>query len=509
MARGCQRILDTTPTGGGKSRMMREIIRWGRRIVLYSNRKMLTEQLSRTLEAAGIRHGIRAAGYKPALLEDIQLSSIQTEQSRVLEQKRWELHAAEVVLIDEAHSQGGDVAAYVLQEHVKQGATIIGFTATPLDLGHLYEELVVAGTISELTSYGALVPAITFAPDEPGALLKVAKPDGYREPTGLEDMSQKQIEAAAKKAPQHVIFARVFDHWKKLNPDGLPTIGFAPGVKESLWFAEQFSKRGVTAAHIDGDDVWINGQWFKADQSARDHLRTLVEAGKVRVVWNRFVLREGIDWPFLRHGIFATVFGGLSSYLQSGGRLLRSAPGKEFCIIQDHGGNWWRHGSLNSDREWSIEYTERIIGGLRSKRLREKQDAEPIQCPKCGFIRTWGPECWRCHYVCRTRSRMVLETDGTLSEVKGDIYKARRVASNTELVEAKWTSVVARAFRSKKGMTFLQAEALFAYENNWYWPPRGLPYQPAREIDWFRKVSDVYPNFGSKKGASHAPTGVH
>jgi hypothetical protein len=36
-----------------------------------------------------------------------------------------------------------------------------------------------------------------------------------------------------KRVMQTVVFGDVFQHWKRLNPDGKPTLLFAPGVAES------------------------------------------------------------------------------------------------------------------------------------------------------------------------------------------------------------------------------------------------------------------------------------
>jgi superfamily II DNA or RNA helicase len=294
MNRDKKRIVFTSPTGGGKTRVMIELILWGFSTVVYSNRKMLTEQLARVLEAAGIQFGIRASGYKPRLLEKVQLSSIQTENERVYQRERWELHDASLVIVDEAHSQKGEVAGRIVQDHVNAGATVVLFTGTPLDLEDMGEELIVAGTVTELRACGALVDAIHFAPDEPAALLKKADP---KKPTAPREPIEKELTepVVAKAMNPTVLFGRVFDNWKLLNPDARPAIGFAPDVPGSLYFAEQFYQRGVPCAHIDGQDVWINGKWYPPSPEVRDHLRELSESGAVKIVWNRYVLREGID----------------------------------------------------------------------------------------------------------------------------------------------------------------------------------------------------------------------
>src|SRR5689334_23635944 len=62
---GERRILETTPTGGGKSRIICGLIEWavgeGFLVPLYTNRRLLIDQLSRVLTAAGIRFGVRSA----------------------------------------------------------------------------------------------------------------------------------------------------------------------------------------------------------------------------------------------------------------------------------------------------------------------------------------------------------------------------------------------------------------------------------------------------------------
>jgi superfamily II DNA or RNA helicase len=284
------------------------------------------------------------------------------------------------------------------------------------------------------------------------------------------------------------IFGRVFDWWKKLNPDARPAILFAPGVPESLWFAEQFHAKGIPAAHIDGNEIWINGDRMPSSEEARRQLAVASECGDVAIVCNRFVMREGIDWPWLYHCIMATVFGSVTSYLQAGGRLLRAHPSLDHVILQDHGGNWHRHGSLNADREWRLEFTSHMVAGMRQERLREKQEHEPIVCPECGKVRAGGAMC-ACGYRSERKSRRVVQHDGTFKEIEGDIYKPRRIKQLPD-TEKLWTSMFNRAKRSRNEMTFNQALGLFFYENHYY-PPKTMPFMPVRDTDWFRKVKDI------------------
>jgi superfamily II DNA or RNA helicase len=486
IVRGERKICVTSPTGTGKTMMMSQLIeQWceqGLKTAIYSNRKLLIEQTSRVMARAGIDHGIRSAGYgDDDRFEPVQICSLQTEDSRVLKQGRWRLHDADRVLVDECHQATGAVARKILETHYEEGAAYIGFSATPIDLGILYETLITACTTSQGRECGALIPCLHYGPDEPD-LKHIGKI------VLGQDLTQKQ---QIKAIMTHGIFGRVFEWYERLNPEHRPTILFAPGVAESVWFAEQFHNSGISAAHIDGEEVWINGEFYKSDRKAREQVLAGSHDGSIKVICNRFVLREGIDAPWLAHGIFATVFGSLQSYLQSGGRLLRAYPGMDSVSLQDHGGNWHRHGSLNADREWHLDDTPAIVAGLREDRLRAKKIAEPVRCPQCAKI-LHSPRCG-CGWTLsksQKKSRPVIQADGTLKEMKGDIFRPRRISNRSD-AEQIWRRVYYRA--KKAGLSFRQAEALFAKENHWGWPPKTLPLMPTQEKDWWRKVAEVPP----------------
>lgn len=479
--RGARRILLTGPTGSGKTQIMLDLAdsytSAGLKVSLYSNRKLIVEQTHNTFLKKGLLVGVRASGWDGDASSLVQISSIQTEYRRVFKTRQWELFPANLVLIDEAHIQKGRVMQALMDKHLAQGASIVGVTATPVDLKDYYDELVIAGTPSSCRQCGALVPAVHYGPDEPD-LQSIKWQVG-------EDLSEEQNRKAIMR---HGIFGRVVEHYNRLNPDRKPTLLFAPGVKESVWFAQQFCEAGIPAAHIDGETIWCDGDFYPSTPEHRQQLFNRSKpGGDIAVVTNRFVLREGVDLPWVEHGIFATVFGSLSTYLQSGGRLLRAFPGKAQAIIQDHGGNWHRHGSLNADRHWELSDTSGMLAALREDRLRLGLELEPRLCPECRMV-ILGAKC-QCGYVLQVyeRSRPVVQVDGTLRLARGEIYKPR-VTQLKPTTQQVWASCYFRAKKSK--LTFRQCEGLFVTENH-YWPPRSLELMPKELKDWYRRVSDV------------------
>jgi superfamily II DNA or RNA helicase len=483
-ADGHRIIILTSPTGGGKTQIMFDLLDRSleafEKSVLYTNRKMLTEQTVKVMLKHGIQHGVRAAGWEPDLAADVQVASIQTEYSKL---RRWKrgLHEAHLVLVDEIHLNTSGRAEEIFRKHLEAGATIVGVTATPIDCGNvcgITPHLVIAGTNSDLRKCGALVRAMHFGPDEPD-MCKIRKQ--------VWEMTEGDVR---KLIMVHGIFARVLDEFNRLNPEHLPTLLFAPGVAESIWFAEQFREAGIRSAHIDGRDCWLDGESCKSSKEIRERILDLSRRGEVKVICNRFVMREGIDAPWLRHAIFATVFSSLQSYLQSGGRMLRKTSGKDQAVIQDHGGNWHRHGSLNADRNWELDYTlsENVVQGLREERLRQKEEKEPFLCPRCKKVLT-SSECPNCGFKVTRKSRPVMQADGTIRLHVGDIYHPRKVSMKSDTLQ-KWERCYYRAKNSKNGMNFNQAHGLFFCEEH-YWCPTDMPLMPKSRLDWFRAVKLV------------------
>lgn len=477
----------TSPTGGGKTDMMIALIRWcastHRKVLLYANRKMLIDQTIKVLDDSGINYGVIAAGHKDkrATLRDVQIASIQTVHSRVKRLKKQEHWHADVTIVDEAHLLGNGVNLQILTDHSDAGSTLIGFTATPLGISHIYPHLIIAGRNSTCRQCGALVPATVYAPSEMDtSKLKLQDSGDFN----YEEI--KQIYAGAR----HAIFGHVFDHWKQINPDALPAIGFAPGVAESKWLVDQFAERGVRCAHIDGEDCYIDGEEVASSKEVRDEILAESKAGRVAVLWNRFICREGINAPWLYHAILATPFGSLMSYIQSVGRILRRSDATpDRVIISDHGGNHWRHVSPNADFDWDQWYFEQpsLFTRVRMDAIRERREPTPIACEFCGVVRNGGILCPNCHRQMNKKRRMIIQKDGKLKPVFGEPLPKKYVREKNDTY-MKWKSMYHRGVNAD--MSFAQAVGLFVHENG-YWPPTDLPMMPKHPIRMFSKIRAV------------------
>lgn len=487
---GEQRICVTAPTGAGKSLNQRMLLDWateqGWQSQLLTNRKALLEQTTLGLAAHGIEHGIRASGYVCDFDQAIQLSSIQTEHRRVAETGIWQPHLAKLGIIDEGHQETQKRAETYINSVVERGGHVVCFSATPTGIGHLYTKLIVGSTNSELREAGLLVKCLHYAPDEPD--MRSFKPN-----TKTGEYTENDV---VKAIMTPTVFGRVYDHFNQLNRDKKPTILFGPDVKGSMFFAEQFERKGVKAAHVDGENVWLGGKTYPTTPELRAEIFEMSRTGEITVLANRFVCREGLDLPHLQVGIAATVFGSISSFLQSGGRLLRQwfvdgVPQLDEVTWIDHGGNFWRHGSLNADREWHLEYGPRTANELRAEKLREKKEEEPICCPVCFFVRlpSAGKACPQCGHEHSKKSRMVVQTNGKLVPMYGDIFKPRKVETKPD-TQKLWEQAYYRGKKSKNGMNWNQIYGLF-YKDHGYYPPKTLDLMPKDDLAWTRRVRDV------------------
>ena len=279
-SRGKKRILLVAPTGSGKtviaSSMMQKAKERSNFNLFVAHRRELVMQCSRKLSDFGLNHGVIMAQKSPNMMADIQVASIQTFASRK-DRDDFIKPKADVIILDEAHrSVSGQ-----FQELIKvyPNAFIIGLTATPCrndgrGLGNVYEELVEAGSIKELTKLGYLVPNRIVAPTIPD-LQKIRIVAG--------DYEKK---ALTKKMNTAKLVGDIVSHWIKYG-ENRATVVFATSIAHSKHIANIFNQNGVKAGHIDSEQ----------NELEREKQLANLNNGEIKILCNCQILTEGWDQP--------------------------------------------------------------------------------------------------------------------------------------------------------------------------------------------------------------------
>lgn len=382
------------PTGMGKTVLFSEIARGAaskqNRILILVHRKEILEQTLSKLYSFGLTSGQIAAG-KPMTLDSIQTAMVQTLVRRIQYVKRPDL-----IIIDEAHHATSDNSWGKILQYWSE-VPRIGFTATPerLDgrgLQESFDDLILGPTINDLVSAGWLsYPALFRPPEEIIGQYHVKRGDF--------DRTEQQSQMSRRK-----IVGDVIEHYRK-HMDGLPAVSFCVSVDHAKLMAAEFRKHGYKAAPV----------WGNMKREARDQAINGLADGSVQIVTSCDVISEGIDVPVMAGAILLRRTMSLTIYLQQVGRALRTYPGKNHAVVLDHVGNYYLHGHVLADREWSLDHGKRDP--------RKEEPPTTTSCPRCYGIWPGRPQrCPSCGYLF-TQERPEQETRN-FQVIKGELIEA-------------------------------------------------------------------------------------
>jgi len=515
---GSKSVCLTAPTGSGKTHCQIALARWAveqqKQVLLLTNRILLTDQTRRVFQDNEMDCGVISASMKHLERADApcQIATIQT----ILARRRNDMEyfpKADLVLVDEVHQISSGESAELLDLYRIRGAKIVGVTATPLGVSNVCEDLVVAARTRDLQKAGILVKARHHAPSELDTRSLVRK----RVDLSLteDDARRTWGPLTGNKEVRTRIVGNMLEHLKRLHPDLTHTLAFAPGVKESVWGAHFCFSMGIRAMHVDGDDFWVDGQTYDRKSQPKLFAESMEawRGGHIPVLFNRFVLREGIDEPQIKCIWVCTPVASYRSAVQMVGRGLRTHPSKDELILIDHGGMWWRHGTFNCNVAWEDFYDCPDADGMSKARIMQyRQSGEPIgtTCPQCGMVHRAKARFTVCQYCghelqLSKPSRPILQADGQLVEVTGQPIKKWDIRETPE-AQRIWESLYWNIVKNKKkdDVTFNQLYGRFGYKTavlagssarpnffKAYYPPRTLPLMPKRESGWFRYVRET------------------
>ncbi|EIC5137177.1 DEAD/DEAH box helicase, partial [Salmonella enterica] len=241
----------------------------------------------------------------------------------------------DLLIIDEAHLRKKRILQDIERLRAS-GVKVIGLSGTPFSpfLGKYYDRLIKPTTIGELIQRGDLSKYEFYAPTKPD--LK-----GVKTKSSLEYGSDYNETQLAEIMCGSTLVGDIVQNWLENGRD-LPTIAFCVNVAHANFLTIQFNQAGVNAEVMTAD----------TPVDERQAIIHRFETGATKIIVSVGVLVAGFDSD-VRCIIYARPTKSEIRWLQALGRGLRTAPGKESCLIFDHSGTVHRLGYPDS-----IEYDD-------------------------------------------------------------------------------------------------------------------------------------------------------
>jgi len=420
-------------TGAGKSVIAVELIRLckekGSRALFIVDRRVLVDQFSSHLDRSKIDHGILMSKhwrFRPQ--EPVQVASIQTLE------RMTSLPKFDIIIIDEAHALLRKSIKNILK--IFPNVKVTGLTATPFTkgIGAVYSNVVNVITMRELVEQGFLVPFRVFIAHE----INVEGVKIVRGEFEQDETERRGMQIIGDIVSDYVNIAnRTWGETRK-------TIVFCAGVAHGQELVKKFAEVGknfISISYQDTDE--FKDEVIKEFSKPDTDIDGLISTD---------ILTRGFDVPDVEHVIIARPLKkSLSMHMQMIGRGARIYPNKEFCIIQDHSGNYLRFKS-----DFDDIYTNGVheLNDDREKPKKEPtiKEKEKAKCPKCGALWTIGASCISCGHV--------MEKKSTVQTVAGEMQELADVKTE------KFTSEYKRAFY--EGLLFYARQ--HGYKDGWsFW----------------------------------------
>lgn len=386
---GNKRVVLHMPTAAGKTRIAAEIISGAlakdKRVCITVPAIILIDQTVGALEREGIDCvGVIQASHPGTHYGmPVQIASVQTLARRKLQVD------VDVIVVDECHLRFETISEWMAREPDK---VFIGLSATPWAKGMAddWQQLVSPVSMQELIDAEFLSPFRVFAPSHPD-LTEVKTVAG--------DFHEGQLSEVMRDSG---LVADVVETWIK-RADHRATLVFAVNRAHARLLQAQFAGAGIAMGYCDAH----------VDRVERHLLFERMASGDLLGIVNVGTLTTGVDAD-IRCIVMARPTKSEMLFVQCIGRGLRTAQGKDDCLILDHADNHARLGFVTDIHH------ETLLTGKDKRKTTRKEKGEPMprECPSCGVLKEPKMhECPSCGFTPTPQSEIEIE-DGELVEVK-------------------------------------------------------------------------------------------
>lgn len=386
-----------SPTGSGKTGLAAFIVAGlvsrGMRVLFVAPYTILINQTVQRFTDYGLPEDQISfiwrdhPNYDPNLL--IQIASADTLIRREFPKN------IDLLIVDEAHLRKRRILKEIERITTEKKAKVIGLSGTPFApfLGHYYQHLIKPTTIGELIQRGDLSKYEFFAPTKPDL-------SGVKTKPSLEFGTDYDESQLAEIMCGSDLVGDIVDNWLRHGRD-LPTVAFCVNKAHANFVTMQFNKAGINA------EVMV----AETPHEERQVMIHRFETGATKIIVSVGVLVAGFDSD-VRCIIYARPTKSEIRWLQALGRGLRTAPGKDACLIFDHSGTVHRLGFPDSIEYDDLPSKSDGMKAAAASAAKEREEKLPKECPECHFMKPSGVYvCPKCGF--KPLVGQDVETDGT------------------------------------------------------------------------------------------------
>ncbi|WP_315710010.1 DEAD/DEAH box helicase [Brenneria uluponensis] len=365
----------------------------------------------------------------------------------------------DLLFIDEAHLKRKKILETI--DHLTQNTAtkVIGLSGTPFAkfLGNYYQRLIKPTTMKELIEIGALSKYEFYAPSTPDlSNVNTVSNSDYGS-----DYNEGQLGAVMSDAK---LVSDIVQNWLE-NGQNRPTVCFCVNVAHANFVVVEFNRMGVSAEVMTA----------KTPHDERQLIIRRYEQGITKIIVNVGVLVAGFDSD-VRCLIIGRPTKSPIRWVQTLGRGLRTAPGKDLCLIFDHSGTVHKLGYPDD-----IEYDGLLSSsdGMEDTPVNtskpDQTERLPKECPSCHYVKPAGIYiCPKCGFkplagedVDTDRSRRLTKVSKTKEKI------------TSEMKQSWWSQILFyQRIRSTQGKPVSDGWCSHTYRKKFGAWPKGLHRTP-------------------------------